>query len=238
MFWVPQRSSRPEMMDRSDHRRQDLEGALRDIERVNRFLGGSRTLLAGLGSFLSGAPTDRPLELLDVGAGSADLPLAILGRAKKLGRSVRITAVDRDPVTAAIAARATAGNPEIEVIVGDATALPFPPQSFDVVTASMFLHHFSLGEVSGLLRTFVALARQAVLINDLRRHLVPWSFIRVAASATRRHPMFVHDAPLSVLRGFTPAELLDAAREARAWNGRCPPPLAVPPALDHRDRFG
>jgi hypothetical protein len=31
---------------------------------------------------------------------------------------------------------------------------------------------------------------------------------------TRRHPMFVHDAALSVLRGFTKGELLAAARDA------------------------
>ena len=52
------------------------------------------------------------------------------------------------------------------------------------------------------------MAKRAVLINDLERHLVSWAFISLAARITRRHPMFVHDAPLSVLRGFTRDELL------------------------------
>lgn len=219
MFWVPRRSTDPEIMDRNDNRAQDLEGALRDIERVNRYLGGNRALLGGLRPLLARARSGRPLKLLDVGTGGADLPLAMLRCARRMGRSLSVTAVDRDPVTAAIAARATENDPEIEVIVGDAAALPFPPRSFDIVTASMFLHHFSREQATSLLRTFVALAREAVLVNDLRRHLLPWGFIRLTAAATGRHPMFVHDAPLSVLRGFTPGELRAAASAARAGGG-------------------
>ena len=78
----------------------------------------------------------------------------------------------------------------------------------------MFLHHFAHGDAVRLLAGFHALARRAVLVNDLRRHAVAWAFIGLASRVTRRHPMFVHDAALSVLRGFTKAELLAAAREA------------------------
>ena len=203
-------------MDRPDNRPDELEGALRDIRLVNRYLGGSRALLSELRPLLHGARPDRPLELLDVGTGGADLPLAMVRFARRVGRELRVTALDRDPQTAAIAARAAADTPEIRVVVSDACALPFAERSFDLVTASMFLHHFAHDEVVRLLASFRRLARQAVVVNDLRRHLLPWSFIHVVSRATRRHPMFVHDAPLSVLRGFTPRELQRAAREAGA----------------------
>ena len=78
----------------------------------------------------------------------------------------------------------------------------------------MFLHHFPHEQVVALLRRFRRLARRAVVVNDLRRHALPWAFIGVVARATVRHPMFVHDAALSVLRGFTGDELAAAAREA------------------------
>jgi len=213
---VPPRSSAPELLDRGDNARADLEGALHDIRTVNRLLGGSRTLLDALRPFILNCEPGRTLELLDVGTGAADLPLAMARCAAGLGREIRITAVDLDPTTAAIAARETARSPGIRIVCGDALELPFRPNSFDVVTASMLLHHFEQPRVGQLLARFTELARRAVLVNDLRRHLVPWGFIALVSRITGRHPMFVHDAPLSVLRGFTADEMLRAARDSGA----------------------
>jgi len=90
----------------------------------------------------------------------------------------------------------------------------FGAGSFDVVTASMFLHHFDHDDTVRLLRSFRQIARSAVVINDLRRHRLPWAFIKIFSYVTWRRPMFRHDAPLSVLRGFTVDELTRAARGA------------------------
>jgi SAM-dependent methyltransferase len=216
MRLVPQRSERKEWMDRAGHLESDLAGALRDIRLVNRFLGGSRTLLAELYPHLRASDPARPLRILDVGTGGGDLPLAMVRGARRLGRKLHVVAVDRDPATAAIAARETAGTPEVRIVLSDAFDLPFAPRSFDIVTASMFLHHFSHERSVRLLSSFLELARRAVLVNDLRRHVLPWGFVYCLSRATGRHAMFRHDAPLSVLRGFTPGELLRAARESGA----------------------
>lgn len=216
MSMIPRRSNAPELLDRDGHSVAELAGALRDIRAVNRFLGGSRALLDALRPVIRRTKPGVPLNVLDVGTGAADLPLAMVRCAERMGRELRVTAVDRDRTTAAIAAGEVARSSQIRIVCADAHHLPFPPGSFDVVTASMFLHHFELGDVARLLARFRELARRAVLINDLRRHLVPWSFIALVSRVTRRDPMFVHDAPLSVLRGFTVAELLQAARESGA----------------------
>lgn len=224
-FWVPARSLDPERMDLQGNTKADLEGTLRDIRRVNRYLGGERTLLGALAPYLADGRCGLPLRVLDVGTGSADLPLAVARDARRRSTPVELVAVDRDPVTVAIARRETETFPEISIVQADALRLPFESGAFDVVTASMFLHHFEGDQLVRLLAAFGRLARRAVLINDLRRHRVAWSFIAIASRATRSHPMFVHDAPLSVLRGFTCAELADAARAAgfrgprlrRAW---------------------
>lgn len=215
---VPARRLDPEWMDRDGIARADLEGALGDIRTVNRRLGGSSTLVRAVAPHLRGGP--RPFTILDVGTGGADLPVDLVAAGRAAGADVRVVAVDRDPVTAAIARRHAACCPEVTVVEADAFDLPFPERSFDLVIASMFLHHFDHGDAVKLLRGFRRLARRAVLINDLRRHRLPWAFIGFAARLTRRHPMFVHDAPLSVLRGFTDDELLAAAREAGAPDPR------------------
>lgn len=201
-------------MDRTDNAPEDLAGALDDIRVVNRFLGGSKILVGAVRPFLLEAKGNEPLSILDVGTGGADVPLALVAEARRLGRRIRIVAVDRDPIALDYAKRQAASAPEIELRAADAFELPFGAASFDLVTASLFLHHVAHADAVRLLASFRRISRRAVLINDLRRHAVPWAFIGLVARATRRHPMFVHDAPLSVLRGFTAGELLAAAREA------------------------
>lgn len=213
---VPARRLDAEWLDRKDNAPEDLHAALRDIRTVNRHLGGEKVLLRSLDPWLDAAPRGGTVEILDVGTGTADLPLAIVRRARERGRGARVLAIDNDPVTTAAATKLVAGETAVRVVCADAMDLPFAPGSFDVVTCSMFLHHFGPADVVRLLSSFRSLARRAVVVNDLRRHVLPWAFIAVAARVTGRHPMFVHDAPLSVLRGFTDAELREAAIEAGA----------------------
>jgi SAM-dependent methyltransferase len=203
-------------MDRPDNEVDDLADALDDIRLTNRYLGGRRALLRGLAPYLASHTGNARLEILDVGTGGADLPVAMVRHARRVGLEARVIAVDLDPGVTDLAARAVAGHRGIRVIRADASSLPFRDAAFDVVTASMFLHHFDGPGAVRLLAEFRRVARHAVVINDLRRHLLPWGFIYLAARLTRRAPMYVHDAPLSVLRGFTDQELVLLAREAGA----------------------
>jgi SAM-dependent methyltransferase len=201
-------------MDRTDNTPEALHAALADIGAVNRFLRGSKVLVNAVRPFLTEAQAASPLTVLDVGTGGADVPLALVAEARRLERGIRVVAIDREPATLSYARAQTADVPEIELEKQDALALPYEAASFDIVTASLFLHHFAHDDAVRLLSSFRRIARRAVLINDLERHVVPWAFIALVARITRRHPMFVHDAPLSVLRGFTRDELLAAARDA------------------------
>jgi SAM-dependent methyltransferase len=213
---VPARRHDPEWMDRTDNAPEELEGALHDIGAVNRWLGGSKAMIAAISPFLDACPAGGTLRVLDVGTGGADIPVAMAAEARLRGKRLAVVALDRDPVTAAHARRAVGGNPDVEVVRGDAFELSFADGAFDLVLASMFLHHFQHDDAVRLITEFRRVARQAVIVNDLERHWIPWAFIALGARVTRRHAMFVHDAPLSVLRGFTKAELERIAAEAGA----------------------
>ncbi len=218
MRLVPVRSDRPEILDRPDNSPADLKAAMRDIRLTNRWLGGNKSLLGALDPFLG--PGTAPLEILDIGTGGGDLPLEMVRHARRKGRQVRVTAIDREARIAALAHRAVRDQPEVDVVCADALRLPFADRSFDLVTASLFLHHFSFDDLVLLLDRFRHLARRAVVVNDLRRHRIPWFFIYLVSRLTLRHPMYAHDAPLSVLRGFTASELQQAARRAGAREAR------------------
>ena len=206
MIDLARRATEPELLDVGVPDDEALE-SLRDLRFVNRWLGGWTALLRAVRPFLEVVPRPR---LLDVGCGSADLP-ALLARAYP---GLLAVVVDVKPVHLR---QAPAG---VRCVVADVRVLPFAPKSFDVVTASLLLHHFDPPEVAVVLRSLFALARRALVVNDLRRARVPYLFGRVAFPLLFRSRVSVADGLVSIRRAFTPAELSAAFAEAGIVNVR------------------
>lgn len=184
-----------------------LRGNLRDLERVNRWLGG-----AGLSArAIDALAGDRePLTVLDVGTGAADIPVALLARAAGAGRRLRVTGIDNRPevLVAAVARQPRLGmTPQLELHVGDGRALPFPDRSFDIAHASLLLHHLEPTAAVALLREMSRVARRGIVVNDLRRSRVAWLAAWLLSHVATRNRYTRHDAPLSVRRAYTVAEL-------------------------------
>ena len=196
---LSRRATEPELLDEGVPEEEALK-SLRDLRRVNRWLGGRRALARALRPFLT--PGAR---LLDVGCGSADLPAWLAGRSP---RPRLVVGLDRKWLHVRQAPAV------VQRVVADVKALPFPPLSFDVVTASLFLHHFDGDEVPEVLRGLFALARGALVVNDLHRAPVPWLFARAVFPFTFESAVSVSDGLLSIRRAFRPSELREAFRQA------------------------
>jgi hypothetical protein len=83
-----------------------------------------------------------------------------------------------------------------------------------VVTASLFLHHFADDALPELLRSLYAMARRALVVNDLQRSWVPYVFGRATFGALFRSRVSVEDGLLSIRRGFRQEELARAFARA------------------------
>jgi ubiquinone/menaquinone biosynthesis C-methylase UbiE len=204
--WPPagawdRRSAEPELLDLGVDETEALK-SLADLRFVNRRLGGRRALRRAVLPLLHGI--ERP-RLLDVGCGSADMPAMLLAQSP---RPLDVVGVDIKPLHLRDA------PPGIRPVVADAHRLPFPSRSFDVVTASLFLHHFDGHEVAGALREFARVARRALVVNDLRRARVPYYFGRLFFPLLFRSRVSVQDGLLSIRRAFTARELREAFEAA------------------------
>jgi hypothetical protein len=102
-------------------------------------------------------------------------------------------------------------------MVGDALALPFPPASFDFVSCGLFVHHLAPAQVIEFIDGALAVARHAVLINDLRRSRLHLATVYAGRPLFRSRISFV-DGVASVRQAYTPDELreLMAQTEARS----------------------
>ena len=184
-----------------------LVGNLRDLARANRWLGGVWLSSKGVAAL---APAGMPLTVLDVGTGAADIPLALIDRARAAGRRLSVTATDhRHEVLAAavLAQPRLATTADLALRVADGRALPFPDRSFDIAHTSMVLHHVEPPVAVELLREMGRVARRGIVVNDLVRGQLAWlgAWLLSHVATTNRYTR--HDAPLSVRRAYTVDEL-------------------------------
>ena len=178
-----------------------VKRSLADVSRANALFGGTRAVLAELRPLLAAA-RGRSLTLLDVGTGAADIPLAARRSAFKRGVDLTVIGADSSIPLAIHAARLVNCS-----LAANALALPFADRSIDVVICSQLLHHFTEREIATVLRELHRVARVRVIVSDLRRSWVAAAGIWLASFPLRFHPISRHDGVLSVLRGFTAAEL-------------------------------
>jgi len=184
-----------------------LVGNLRDLARANRWLGGVWLSSKGVAAL---APAGMPLTVLDVGTGGADIPLALIDRARAAGRRLSVTATDnRHEVLAAavLAQPRLATTADLALRVADGRALPFPDRSFDIAHSSMVLHHVEPPVVVELLREMGRVARRGIVVNDLVRGQLAWLGAWLLSHIVTTNRYTRHDAPLSVRRAYTVDEL-------------------------------
>jgi ubiquinone/menaquinone biosynthesis C-methylase UbiE len=210
---TPERIYEEELLDAGAGTDDDVARNLRDLRRVNRFLGGTKVLLGALSSLIESDDV-KQLSLLDVGTGSADIPTEVERWCASRGIKPFLSALDISERNLRIARTQLGIGREVHLIRADSMSLPFTDASFDFVTASLFLHHFRDDDVVRLLADFARVARRAVIVNDLARNLIPYYFARVTGPLLATSFLTRNDGPVSVLRGFTADELKDMAGRA------------------------
>ena len=97
--------------------------------------------------------------------------------------------------------------PEISFQQADIFSPDFRQQPFDILTASLFCHHFSDEELTAMLAQWQQQAGLAVIVNDLHRHPLAYHSIGWLTRLLGGSRLVRHDAPLSVARAFTRPEL-------------------------------
>jgi ubiquinone/menaquinone biosynthesis C-methylase UbiE len=147
--------------------------------------------------------------LLDVGSGVGDIAAEARDLARNRQIDLSLFTIDMAEPWA-VASRARAGN----AVRGSATALPFADRSVDIVLCSQTLHHFDDTSASCVLRELDRVARRQVVVSDLRRSWLAACGFWLVSWPLGFSPVTRHDGTLSVLRGFTAAELAHHVQQA------------------------
>jgi 2-polyprenyl-3-methyl-5-hydroxy-6-metoxy-1,4-benzoquinol methylase len=209
------RSSAQEIMDDLNCSGDVLHQTLRELDFINRWLGGNGITLEGISKLIT-SPTRKinNLHLADMGCGSGDLLRLIQQSYQHSIPQLALTGVDANPHITQFASGHLSRFPSITVRTANVFDAAFRKENFDVITATLFLHHFNEVALVDLLRSWKKQARLGIVINDLHRHPLAYYSIALLTRLFSRSSMVQYDAPLSVLRGFTRNEWVSILQKA------------------------
>jgi 2-polyprenyl-3-methyl-5-hydroxy-6-metoxy-1,4-benzoquinol methylase len=175
-----------------------------DLARVNDLIGSYLSLLHAAGPALGPGPT----TVLDLASGHGGLALWLLRQGPRRGLQLQVTATDlRDDYLAQARDRAARAGLPLQTRELDALAMDLPPRSYDVVTCTQAIHHFSPGQVAVLLAEARRVARRAVVFTDGLRSTRQLALACALFAGVGSHPASLHDCAVSVRRMFVPEEL-------------------------------
>ncbi|HSZ72849.1 MAG TPA: methyltransferase domain-containing protein, partial [Cytophagaceae bacterium] len=126
---------------------------------------------------------------------------------------VGFTGVDANPFIVTYAKHHCSASSNIQFVCSNILTAPFPG-TYDIVHASLFLHHFTEEELVHLLIQLKQHTQEAIIINDLHRHPLAYYSIKLLTRLFSKSYLVKNDAALSVAKGFKKKEWEEILRRA------------------------
>lgn len=204
------RSYELEHLDKGDYTREEYEGCIVELQRVNRYLGDASAMRR---SVLAEVEREglREFSLLDVGAGSGELLRVAARWAKESGRQAHLLGLELNARSCRAILEESESFPFISAVRGDALRLPFADDAFDYSMCSLFTHHLRDEQVRSVLAEMARVAHRRIFVIDLHRHLVAYYLYTTVGRLFLHNRLIREDGALSILRSFRPEELLSLA---------------------------
>jgi len=217
-FWppsapIPQHDT-TEWLDSRAFPQTEVARSLADVARINSFLGATKPLYDAVLEMIEGAGLARA-TVLDVGSGNGDFARRLIQRAQKRGIEVRVIGLDISQLHLNIARELTPPDAPLEWLCADVFALPLLDESVDIVTSSLFLHHFRPAQIEQLLGECSRVARCGWVMNDCARDGWALASFRVLRLFLARSVITRFDALASIRRAYTPEEMTEIISSCR-----------------------
>jgi len=201
-----QRSYQKEIMDDFDAGGKVIEITLKELKTINKLLGGNHVTTSSLNQIMTKYP-QKSYSIADIGCGGGDMIRVMAGWATKKSISCQFTGIDANPNIISLAKKNLSDLSNVTLETQNVFDVEFLSEKVDIVTCTLFTHHFTDEELLLMLSSFKKKAKLGVVINDLHRHPIAYYSIKVLTSLFSRSKMVKNDGPLSVLRSFQRSEL-------------------------------
>jgi hypothetical protein len=208
------RTDKEELMDDFSIGGDLLRDTLDKLENINRWLGGNLMTVKALKKVLKNHPKEQELTIADIGCGHGDILRDVAKFGRKNGYKMKLIGMDANPTAIAYANELSTEFPELSFKTEDIFSEAFKNRKFDVVLATLFLHHFKEAKLVSFLGNTLKQTKIGIVVNDLHRHKLAY-YLFMLLSVFIKNNMIIEDGLTSVLRGFKRNELVHISNKLK-----------------------
>ncbi|MEQ8242462.1 methyltransferase domain-containing protein [Fulvivirga sp.] len=206
-----QRSSEIELMDDLESSGEVIALTLKELETINKWLGGNFVTIDGISQLIKNKT--GKITVADLGCGGGDMLKLIARWGRKIKVDFDLKGIDANPNIIEFARENCKGYPEISFECININDEAFTNKAYDIITATLFTHHFTNEELKAQLFSFSKQSKIGVVINDLHRHWFAYYSIKWLTKLFSKSEMVRNDAAVSVMRSFRKKELRSLLKE-------------------------
>lgn len=195
------RSMQPEQLDDQSTDLATYYRCLGELAAVNRLTFTHHPTLRWLARAVGARPANSTVSVLDVACGHGDLLRAIAKWAHRRGLKVRLSGLDVNPRSTAIAREATPRWMYIDYQTADVFRYSLAERP-DFIISSDFTHHLSDEDVVKFLTWLHENSGYGWHIVDLQRHALPYYSFPALARLMGWHRILREDGVISIARSF------------------------------------
>lgn len=214
-----QRSYEKEIMDDLEFEGPVLDQSLKELRTINKLLGGNKVTTNGLNQLINKNPQES-YSIADIGCGGGDMIRVMADWAKKNLIPCNFIGIDANPNTIEFAKERLKDLDHVNFKVENVFDESFEHEQVDIITCTLFTHHFTDEELLKLFSSFLKKARLGIIINDLHRHRLAYFSIKALTRLFSKSPMVQNDGPLSVLRGFSKEDFISILANSGIKNSK------------------
>ena len=205
------RSHQKEIMDDWQGDSRELECVLKDINRVNRILGGNSITVNAVISLIQ-EHSKESYTILDMGCAEGNMLRELAMAARKQDIKLNLIGIDLNSDALTIARKASIDFPEIVYHEKDILSADFSELGCDIVMTTLTMHHFQNSEILNFVKQFTKLASIGVVINDLHRSVLAYYLFKGFSLIFIKTKVAKIDGLTSIRKGFLKSDLMGLSK--------------------------
>ncbi len=207
---LSQRSEDIELMDNFKDGISELKVVLKDINRVNRVLGGNSITINAVLELVN-KYSKKEYVIVDVGCAEGAMLRQMARVFRKQGIKAKFVGVDFSKEALILGREASKDFAEIEFLEEDVLKTDLSYLNIDIAISTLTYHHFTDDYILKFTNHLVKIVDLGIVVNDLHRSSIAYYLFKLFRLIYIKTKTAKIDGLISISRGFVKSDIVNYA---------------------------